>query len=90
MKRGSTLHLLEEGGGGEEGGRERLEEEELRLVSTILLLSFCVLLFGRFDSGEVWLFAFDRENRQRGRLNDLRESVFVKRLFFISSIFSGY
>ena len=76
------MHLLEEGGGGEEGGRERLAEEELRLVSTILLLSFRVLLFGRFDSGEVWLFAFDRENRQRGRLNDLRESVFMKRLFF--------
>jgi hypothetical protein len=32
------------------------EEEELRLVSTILLLSFCFLLLGRFDSKEVWLF----------------------------------
>ena len=39
MKRGGTLHLLEEEGG-EEGGRERLEEEALRLVSTMLLLSF--------------------------------------------------
>lgn len=57
MERGDTLHLLEEGGG-DEGGRERLEEEEeLRLVSTILLLSFCFLLLGRFDSKEVWLFA---------------------------------
>ena len=48
MEGGDTLHLLEEEGG-EEVGRERLEEvEELRLVSTILLLSFSFLLLGRF------------------------------------------